>query len=101
MQITKDLFIGPTTSAERAGGMMHVNHCYEPNLGLQGQIVFVAMRDIAADEELTVDYATANDEPHEMECHCGREACRKLITGGDWRKLELPQPIRYRSFRQL
>src|SRR4029077_4093578 len=34
-------------SAEREGGMMHLKHCCEPNLGLQGQIVFVAMRDIA------------------------------------------------------
>jgi uncharacterized protein len=50
IQITEDLFIGPTTLAEREGGMMHLNHSCEPNLGLQGQIVFVAMRDIAANE---------------------------------------------------
>jgi len=91
IQITEDLFIGPTTSAEREGGMMHLNHCCEPNLGLQGQIVFVAMRDIAASEELTIDYAMTDDEPYEMECHCGSEACRKLITGADWQKLELQQ----------
>jgi hypothetical protein len=91
IQITEDLFIGPTTSAEREGGMMHLNHCCEPNLGLQGQIVFVAMRDIAAGEELTIDYAMTDDEPYEMECQCGIEACRKLITGADWRKLELQQ----------
>jgi len=29
--------------------------------------------------------------PYEMECQCGSEACRKLITGADWRKLELQQ----------
>lgn len=71
--------------------MMHLNHCCEPNLGLQGQVVFVAMRDIAVGEELTIDYAMTDDEPYEMECQCGREACRKLITGADWRKLELQQ----------
>jgi hypothetical protein len=26
-----------------------------------------------------------------MECQCGSEACRKLITRADWRKLELQQ----------
>ena len=41
---------------------MHLNHSCEPNLGLQGQIAFVAMRDIAADEELTFDYAMTDDE---------------------------------------
>ena len=89
IQITEDLFIGPTTLAEREGGMMHLNHSCEPNLGVQGQVVFVAIRDIAADEELTIDYAMTEDEPYEMECQCGSEACRRLITGADWRKPEL------------
>jgi SET domain-containing protein len=89
IQITETLFIGPTTSAEREGGMMHLNHSCEPNVGLQGQIVFVAMRDIAADEELTVDYAMFDDEPYEMRCHCRRNRCRGLVTGVDWRKPEI------------
>jgi SET domain-containing protein len=89
IQITENLFIGPTVSAEREGGMMHVNHSCEPNLGLQGQVVIVAIRDITADEELTIDYAMTDDEPYEMECQCGSEACRRLITGADWRKPEL------------
>ena len=89
IQITETLFIGPTTLAEREGGMMHLNHSCEPNLGLQGQIVFVAMRDIAAGEELTIDYAMTDDELYEMRCHCGSKGCRGLITGFDWRKPEL------------
>ena len=78
IQITETLFIGPTTPAEREGGMMHLNHSCEPNLGLQGQIVFVAMRDIAAGEELTVDYAMIGDEPDELRCHCGSKGCRRI-----------------------
>lgn len=89
IQITEALFIGPTTSIEREGGMMHLNHSCEPNLGLQGKIVFVAMRNIAAGEELTVDYAMFDDEPYEMRCHCHRNGCRSLITGLDWRKPEI------------
>jgi SET domain-containing protein len=46
IQITEDLFIGPSTRREREGGMMHLNHSCEPNLGLQGQVVYVALRDI-------------------------------------------------------
>jgi uncharacterized protein len=89
IQITETLFIGPTTPAEHEGGMMHLNHSCEPNLVLQGQIVFVAMRDIAAGEELTIDYAMTDDEPYEMTCHCGSKDCRGLITGFDWGKPEL------------
>lgn len=35
IQITEHLFIGPTTERQREGGMMHLNHSCEPNLGLQ------------------------------------------------------------------
>ena len=48
IQIGDGLFIGPVTEAEREGGMMHLNHSCDPKLGIQGQIVYVAMRDIAA-----------------------------------------------------
>ena len=90
IQITENLFIGPTTKEEREGGMMHLNHSCEPNLGLQGQIVYVALRDIAVDEELTFDYAMNDDDPNEiMKCQCGAESCRRVITGVDWKKPEI------------
>ncbi|MYA02331.1 MAG: SET domain-containing protein [Chloroflexi bacterium] len=89
IQITEDLHIGPITSEQRERGMMHLNHSCEPNLGLQGQIVFVAMRDIAEGEELTIDYAMTDDEPYEMPCDCGAEACRSTITGYDWKQPSL------------
>ena len=76
IQVTEDLFIGPVTEAEREGGMMHLNHSCDPNLGLQGQIAFVAMRDVTAGEELTFDYAMTDDEDYEMECNCGAPTCR-------------------------
>jgi hypothetical protein len=89
IQITEDLFIGPATESEHEGGMMHLNHSCEPNLGLQGQIVFVALRDIQIDEELTFDYAMTDDEPYEMKCRCGTAKCRGIITGADWKKPEI------------
>jgi uncharacterized protein len=80
IQITEDLFIGPSTERQREGGMMHLNHSCEPNLGLQGQIVFLALRDIRADEEVTFDYAMTDDEAYEMKCRCGTPSCRGTIT---------------------
>lgn len=89
IQITEDLFIGPATESEREGGMMHLNHSCEPNLGLQGQIVYVALRDIQINEELTFDYAMTDDDPYEMRCQCGTVVCRGIVTGADWKKPEI------------
>ena len=89
IQVTEELFIGPATQDEREGGMMHLNHSCEPNLGVQGQVVFVALRDIEKNEELTFDYAMTDDEPYEMECRCPAPGCRKVITGQDWMKIEV------------
>ena len=91
IQVTEDLFIGPTFPEDREGGMMHLNHSCEPNLVLHGQIVFVARRDISVDEELTFDYGTTDDEPWEMECSCGTPSCRGTVTGHDWKKRELQE----------
>jgi len=94
IQIADDLFIGPVHADERSGSMIFSNHSCEPNIGVQGQIVFVAMRDINAGEELTHDWATTDDDDYELECHCGAETCRKIITGKDWQKPELQQKYR-------
>ena len=89
IQIMEDMFIGPITQTEREGGMIHLNHSCDPNVGVQGQIAFVAMREIAADEELTIDYAMTDDEAYEMECNCRTSLCRQVITGHDWMKREV------------
>lgn len=94
IQIADDLFIGPMREDERSGSMIFSNHSCGPNLGIQGQIVFVAMRDIEAGEELTHDWAMTDDDVYELECNCGATNCRKVITGKDWQKLELQQKYR-------
>jgi len=91
IQIAEDLFIGPLNEQEREGSMIFSNHSCEPNIGVQGQIVFVALRDIEAGEELTHDWATTDDDTYEMECKCGAPSCRKVITGQDWRREDLQQ----------
>jgi uncharacterized protein len=91
IQVAPDLFIGPVTLEEREGSMIFSNHSCAPNLGVRGQIVFIAMRRIEAGEELTHDWAMTDDDDYEMECHCGARGCRRVITGQDWRKVELQE----------
>lgn len=91
IQVAEDLFIGPLSEDEREGSMIFSNHSCEPNLGVRGQIVFVAMRSIEAGEELTHDWAMTDDDDYEMECRCGSQNCRKVITGRDWQRPELQE----------
>lgn len=91
IQIADDLFIGPLIQHEREGSMIFSNHSCEPNIGVQGQIVFVAMRDINVGEELTHDWATTDDDEYEMNCNCGAADCRRIITGQDWRRKDLQE----------
>ena len=94
IQLAEDLFIGPNAESEREGSMIFSNHSCNPNIGIQGQIVFVAMRDIQPGEELTHDWATTDDDNYELECNCGAQNCRKILTGKDWSKTELQEKYR-------
>lgn len=70
-------------------GIGQLNHSCEPTLGWADDTTLVAVREIAADEELTVDYATALSDPQfMMVCHCGTYRCRQVIEGSDW---QIPQ----------
>lgn len=94
VQVADGLFIGPVTEDEREGAMLFSNHSCDPNIGVQGQIVFVALRDIEPGEELTHDWATTDDDDYEMECRCGAPGCRGVITGQDWRRKDLQEKYR-------
>jgi SET domain-containing protein len=96
IQLTDDLVIAPVSADERDGAMLYTNHSCDPNIALQGQIVFVAMRDIAAGEELTHDWATTDDDDDAMTCHCGSPRCRGTISGKDWQRRDLQE--RYRGW---
>jgi hypothetical protein len=89
IQIDEDLFIAPVTEEERESSMLYSNHSCDPNLGMRGEITFVAMRRIRAGEELTHDWATTDDDDYSVECKCGAPNCRKILTGKDWQKPEL------------
>ncbi len=89
IQISDDLFICPTSEAEREGSMIFSNHSCDPNIGVRGQIVFVALRDIEAGEELTHDWAMTDNDESAIDCHCGARNCRGRVTGKDWQLPEL------------
>jgi len=86
IQIDHDLFIAPVTEEERELSMLYSNHSCDPNLGIRGEITFVAMRDIRAGEELTHDWAMTDDDDYSVECKCGAPNCRKILTGKDWQR---------------
>lgn len=69
-----------------------VNHSCEPNVYIDGQIVFRALRDIKTGEYITVDYGTfmLTNNPYIKDCKCGSSKCRKQITGEDYKFLTLP-----------
>ncbi len=57
------------------------NHSCEPNTTFDGLNV-LAIKNISAGEELTLDYAQFLDENMEpFQCRCGSAACRGLIMG--------------------
>jgi uncharacterized protein len=89
IQIDDDLYIAPVNADERESSMLYSNHSCDANLGIRGEITFVAMRDIAAGKELTHDWCTTDNDIYSMKCNCGAPNCRGTLTGKDWQKVEL------------
>jgi uncharacterized protein len=98
IQIDRGFYIGARTCAEVARNKLFLNHSCDPNVGIRGQIVFVAMRAIRAGEELTYDWAMEemSEAGPATRCTCGARRCRGLLTGGDWRRPDLQ--ARYRGY---
>ena len=69
--IDKDLVIDLPEGEEYQA---YINHSCEPNVYIDGQIVFRALRDIKVNEYLTVDYGTfmltINDPIPKCNCGC-------------------------------
>ena len=91
IQIADNLHLVAVSDDEFEDVMLFLNHSCEPNVGLNGNIVFVAMRDIAAGEELTTDYAFFDDHDTRMDCQCGQPTCRGVVSGRDWRRGDLQE----------
>lgn len=77
------------TAVLRPAGPVHeiggLNHACDPSLGWDGEVL-VTLRDVAAGEELVVDYAMSITDPDFLlRCHCASYRCRQMIEGTDWR----------------
>ena len=91
LPISDEYYIGAYNAEEEELVKLYNNHSCSPNCGMRGEITFVAIRDIIAGEELTVDYAFIDNEDYSFECHCGSPECRHIITGYDWKIRELQE----------
>lgn len=65
------------------GDAAFINHCCDPNCESKesdGRVWIVALRDIAAGEELTYDYGLYDgDEEDPSACVCGAKSCRGTL----------------------
>lgn len=69
-----DLWIEPEPPFHR------VNHSCDPNAAFGQFGEFYALRPIARDEEITMDYSTTESDPlWEMDCACQASNCRKQL----------------------
>ena len=68
------------------GTLAHfANHSCDPNLWLNGPYEVVARRDVAAGDELTIDYGTISGAPgFRMNCACGSPRCRGAVSSDDY-----------------
>lgn len=89
LQINDEFCLCPTSEEEVKDTVVFINHSCDPNIGPDGQITFVALRDIRAGEELYHDYATTLTHYFKLKCNCGSKNCRDIITGNDWKLKEL------------
>lgn len=96
LQIADNFVLAPLKKSEVEKVMMFLNHSCNPNVGVRGNIIFVAMRDIKAGKELTTDYAMIDDDNYRMRCNCGARNCRKIVTGKDWKRKDLQR--KYRNY---
>lgn len=91
LQIHDHFYLSPVLNEELEKMAVFINHSCNPNIGFDGQITYVAMRDISPGEELCHDYAMERTDNYSLECLCGSIHCRHTITGDDWKIHELQQ----------
>jgi hypothetical protein len=62
------------------GTAMFLNHCCDPNCETvqeeDSRVYIIAIRNIAAGEELTYEYNLHDSDEADADCYCGARACR-------------------------
>ena len=76
--------------------LQYGNHSCDSNMWMDDEIAISARRGIPVGAEATIDYALFTVNPSwRMECRCGADQCRGVVTGDDWRLPALQE--RYRG----
>ncbi len=96
LQINDHFYLSPVLMEELERMAVLINHSCNPNVGFDGQITYIAIKDIAPGEELCHDYAMERTDSYSLDCLCGSKHCRHTITGNDWKIPELQ--LRYGSY---
>ena len=89
LQIDDEFYLAPRQPQDVDDMSVFINHSCDPNIGFRGQVVYVAMRDIEAGEELCHDYAMERSDRYSLDCHCGSPLCRGKVSGDDWKLADL------------
>ncbi|WP_369792884.1 SET domain-containing protein [Terriglobus sp. TAA 43] len=84
------------------GTAMFINHCCEPNCQTEedeeGHVYILALRNIAAGEELTYEYHLYDSDEDDQPCYCSTDACRgTMFSEAEVRrrkKLGLPMTLK-------
>ncbi|TFJ88005.1 hypothetical protein NSK_000359 [Nannochloropsis salina CCMP1776] len=87
LQVHDSLWQIPSSSGPETSDF--VNHSCDANAGMADSTSVIAIRNIAAGEEITIDYATVNSglntsEGDNFTCRCQARDCRGLVTSRDW-----------------
>ena len=90
--VEEGLYLGdPAGTGE--GADYYLNHSCDSNLWMLNALTLVTRDVVEEDEELTIDYALWETDPHWVlsPCACGSPRCRGKVTGQDWRLPELQE----------
>lgn len=72
--------IGKNKWIDVAAPAVYLNHSCEPNVGIRGKVIVVALKNIKKGEEILLDYSiTERESLWYMNCSCGSKKCRKVI----------------------
>src|SRR5262249_5636796 len=96
LQVEDGFFVGARRPLEVRRNKLFINHSCEPNLGIRGQLTFLARRPSKARAKQTYDGAMEENSGVVTRCSCGTPRCRKRLTGRDWTIPALQR--RYRGY---
>ena len=86
------LQIGPTEYIDIQEPGVLANHSCSPNAGVKNDHFLVAIQDILPGQEIFYDYSTTMDENNwTLNCKCGNQDCRRIITDFQYLSPELQE----------